>query len=221
MPNSQPSSDPEPVCTDQSLLDYLRRSQSATISDLVEFAGVTATAIRQRINRMMEQGLLEREAVSSGRGRPSHSYRLSAAGLRAVGDNYRDLAQLLWSEIRNLEDPVVRQGLLKCLAERMAAKYRDQVRGDNLGDKMESLVGLMREREIPFEVQDSPSGELPVLAALACPYPDLADEDRVICSLEKMLFAEILGDGVRLEDCRLDGDSYCTFASQTPPTESS
>ena len=37
---------------------------------------------------------------------------------------------------------------------------------------MASIAGLMREREIPFEV--STTGGLPILSALACPYPELA-----------------------------------------------
>ncbi len=67
----------------------------------------------------------------------------------------------------------------------------------------------MREREIPFEVDQS--GGLPVLSALACPYPELARMDRSVCTMEKMMLSEILGNNVRLSECRLDGASCCTF----------
>ena len=67
----------------------------------------------------------------------------------------------------------------------------------------------MGEREIPFEVNTT--GGLPVLSALACPYPELAKLDRSVCTMEKMMLSEILGENVRLSECRLDGATCCTF----------
>jgi predicted ArsR family transcriptional regulator len=83
------------------------------------------------------------------------------------------------------------------------------VSGDALGERMSSLSKLMGEREIPFEVNSS--GTLPVLTALACPYPELAKLDRSVCTMEKLMLSEILGENVRLTECRLDGANCCTF----------
>jgi predicted ArsR family transcriptional regulator len=74
---------------------------------------------------------------------------------------------------------------------------------------MTSLASVMHEREIPFRVEHSES--LPVLSALACPYPELAMRDRGVCTMEKMMLSEILGENVRLSACRLDGAACCTF----------
>jgi DeoR family suf operon transcriptional repressor len=207
-----PSEPREASLNDKSIIEYLRRNGECRIADLVEFGGVTATAIRQRLNRLMEQGLVVRHAETAGRGRPSHRYALSPEGIRSSGDNYEDLAAVLWQEVRAVRDPEVRQGLLKRIVTRLADKYRDRVVGVTLNDRMQSLAHLMRERDLSFEVdQPEGDGQLPVLTALACPYPDLAEQDRGICSMEKMLFAEVLGDGLRLTTCRLDGGPHCTF----------
>jgi len=200
--------------SDRSILEYLRRQDSVTISELVEFAGVTATAIRQRVNRLMKQGLVVRQAERRGRGRPTHCYSLSPSGERSSGHNCQDLASALWVEIREVKDPEIRRGLLKRIVIRIADKYRGQIQGVGLREKMESLVGLMHERDVPFEVVVDDS-QLPVLTAWACPYPDLAEQDRGICSMEKMLFSEVLGESVRLSGCRLDGDNCCTFEPST------
>ncbi len=209
--------------SDDAIVDYLRRAEGCTISDLVKFAGVTATAIRQRLNRLMEQGLVIRETESVGRGRPMHRYSLSPAGLRAAGNNYEDLAHVLWSELRSVDDPDVRYRLMQRVVERLAEIYRNKMDGETLHERLSSLVDLMGQRDMPFEIQaadeDNP---LPILKILACPYPDLAEQDRTICSLEKMLFSEVLGEKVRLGDCRLDGSTCCTFemssASVSPGT---
>jgi predicted ArsR family transcriptional regulator len=68
---------------------------------------------------------------------------------------------------------------------------------------------LFGERRIPLELDQS--GALPVLTAVTCPYPELADQDRSICAMERMLFAEVLGTDVRLAGCRLEGQPSCTF----------
>ena len=204
--------------TDRGIVDFLRRQGACTISDLVEFAGVTATAIRQRLNRLMADGLVVREAESAGRGRPTHRYSLTTAGVQSGGDNCKDLAAVLWSEIRAVEDPDVRHGLLRRIVSRLAETYRNQLSGSNMQQRMESLAKLMADRDIPFEVTASADGQLPVLTALACPYPDIAEQDRGICSMEKMLFSEILGEGVRLSACRLDGENCCTFEASTVPS---
>ena len=74
---------------------------------------------------------------------------------------------------------------------------------------MENLAAIFIERDIPFEVENS--GQLPVLTALACPYPDLAEQDRGVCAMEKMFFSELIGESLRLTECRLDGATCCTF----------
>jgi predicted ArsR family transcriptional regulator len=74
---------------------------------------------------------------------------------------------------------------------------------------MESLAEMLRQRQIPFDVETK--NELPVLHARACPYPGLAERDRTVCSMERMMFSELLGENVRLSNCRLDGYNGCTF----------
>ncbi len=209
IPANRPTHVPESL-TDRSVVDFLRLEGASSISDLVDFAGVTATAIRQRLIRLMEQGLVVRQAEAVGRGRPTHRYSLTAAGVQLGGTNYEDLVSVLWTEIRAVEDPDVRHGLLKRIVGRLAEVYKNQVVGTKLRERMESLVGLMQERDVPFAVNIEQDG-LPILTALACPYPDLAEVDRSVCSMEKMLFSEILGERVRLSGCRLDGDNCCSF----------
>lgn len=195
--------------SDQAILDCLRRDGTARISDLVAQTGVTATAVRQRIGRMMAAGLIQRHTERHGRGRPNHRYVLTEKGERYAGDNFSDLAVVLWEEIRAVQDPNVRRGLLKRIAGRFVERYRGRVDGDTLGQRMDSLVGLMDEKEVPFEVDDS--GTLPVLSALVCPYPELAQLDRGVCTMEKLMLSEVLGENVRLSACRLDGAPCCTF----------
>jgi len=191
------------------MLDVLRRRGAVTIAVLVGEMGVTATAVRQRLARLMTEGLIQRETEKQARGRPNHRYSLTEKGQEHSGTNFSDLAMVLWDEVKAIEDASVRRGLLKRIADRFVAKYRSHVNGDSLQDRMTSLARLMGERDIPFEVRST--NGLPVLAALACPYPELAKQDRGVCTMEKLMLSEMLGENVRLSECRLDGATCCTF----------
>jgi len=182
----------------------------------------------------MKQGLVGREALSQGRGRPSHRYALTDAGRRQAGNNFGDLAMILWEEIRSITDPAVRRGLIPRMAKRMASLYADRVQGETVVDRMQSVAEVFGQRDVPVEIETvavpsapeaktvgSNSAELKpvenaaVLTVWACPYPELAEVDRGICAMERLMFADLVAQDVRLTACRLDGDSCCRF--QTVP----
>ena len=201
------------VPSDVTILDLLRNRRWMSVSEFRDALGVTATAVRQRLTRLMAQGYVRREAIeSAGRGRPSHRYELTTEGRRKTGANFGDLAIALWQEMRAIKDAEVQRGLLQRLSNRLAELYSGQIQGDSLEERMESLAALFQERQIPFDVRID-ENQLPVLTAHACPYPELAEQDAAICAMERMLFSDLLGERVNLDECRLDGDPCCTFCS--------
>lgn len=203
--------------SDVGLLDLLRKHGPLTIAQLKSAMDVTATAVRQRLVRLLAHGDIKRECEKLTRGRPLHRYELTEQGRRRAGSNFADLAVALWQEIREIKDSEVRKGLLQRLSGRLANMYAGCVQGETLEDRLQSLAGLFQERQIPFDVERS--NELPVLHARACPYPDLAEQDRTVCSMERLMFSELAGQPLRLSSCRLDGHNGCTFEpTGTPET---
>ncbi|HEY1602180.1 MAG TPA: MarR family transcriptional regulator [Pirellulales bacterium] len=232
---SAPTESTAPATSDAQLLDLLRRRGGMSVSEVAEAMGVTATAVRQRLTRLMDQQLIERRVAAvldgdtearAGRGRPSHRYSLTEKARRQSGNNFTDLAVVLWDEIRAVKDQEVRRGLLERIASAMAAMYRDRVTGATLAARLESLKELFGERRVPLDFSDDRSddespgpavetsvarSQLPLLTVNECPYPELAAKDRGICAVEKMLFAKLLEQPVRLTQCRLDGHDCCQF----------
>jgi predicted ArsR family transcriptional regulator len=200
--------------SDATVLDLLRKQGPLSVSELVEAQDVTATAVRQRLNRLMGQGLIARVTTRHGRGRPIHRYSLTEKARKQAGNNFGDLAQVLWEEIRAVKDPEVRRGLLERLASRLADTYADQVRGTGKA-RLDSMQELFAERRVPIEVREV--GGLPQLKVLDCPYPELAEKDRGICAVEKMLFSELLDSPLKLTECRLDGHACCQFQTSAQP----
>ena len=207
----------EIVASDVAIVDLLRKSVAMTVVNMATELDVTATAVRQRLTRLMAQGFVARTVTKAGRGRPSHHYALTTKGRRKAGSNFGDLAVALWKEIVAIEDPAVRRALIQRVSRRLAEAYQVSIEGQSVGQRMDQLALLFRDRRVSFSVDHD--GEKPRLTALSCPYPDLAGEDRTICAMDREILAKLLGTRLRLVQCRQDGDSCCSFEPEVTEVE--
>jgi predicted ArsR family transcriptional regulator len=198
--------------SDSELISLLRGVEWMTVSQLSEQLKVTATAVRHRLNRLMGQQLVQRRLERGGRGRPSHVYSLTDQARRQAGNNFADLATVLWEEIDAIKDPGIRRGLLKRISKALAVRYAKATQGGDLRQRLEAVARLFDERGVTMTVDTS--GELPVLNMEHCPYPGLAEQDRGVCSAERMMFSELLDEDVHLAQCRLDGHAFCQFQTR-------
>lgn len=197
---------------DQRFLDQMHRLGAASIQQLCESVGVTATAVRQRLGRLESLGLVSRETIHQGRGRPHHTYAVTDAGLRQLGDNYGELALLLWDEVTHIEEHDVRQRVLSRLRSALVARYGRVVTGDSVPERLRQLRDELVERGFDVEVDaESDRPRLPILRENNCPYHELASRDSLICDLEQSVFSEVLGAQVQLTGCCRDGHSCCEF----------
>jgi predicted ArsR family transcriptional regulator len=202
--------------TDQSLLELIRRHGPLTVADMAGRTGVTATAVRNRLTRLLGSGMVERSAEPAGRGRPKHAYRASVAAHKRLGQNYADLAVVLWDEMmRTVPDTRLRRLLFSRITERLADHYRSQLTGDEWEGRLVQLGVILHGRGIEAEVTRGEDGSSsPVLKQHSCPYYELAEVDRAVCAMERKMFEKVLGRGLRLSQCRLDGHRSCDFEAK-------
>jgi predicted ArsR family transcriptional regulator len=162
----------------------------------------------------MADGLVEREVQHEGRGRPRHCYSLTAQAHLLLGQNYADLAMTLWQELKTFEDRAVGMRVLRRVADKLAERYRRQMPGRDVGERLEDLKNLLKQRGVDVEV--AANGQLPVLRQHSCPYHDLAKADRTVCGIEKRMFEKALDSELKLSQCRLDGHLCCEFEIRDP-----
>lgn len=194
---------------EREFLERLRSLGSATVQEIGDSLSVTATAVRQRLSRLLTLGLIEREVQRAGRGRPHHLYRVSENALRVLGDNYNELALILWREFQKITDPTVRAALRQSIQNAMAARFSSVSQGATLQERVEILKSLMQEKGYSVDVQSRDGS--PVLREMNCPYHDLANDDRTICEMEEEVFSQLLGVPFRLTSCCQDSSQHCEF----------
>ena len=162
-----------------------------------------------RLARLQSSKLVGREIVRSGRGRPHYVYQVTQSGLKELGDNYSDLALIIWREMKNIEESDVRERIVNRVRNALVERYGRVVHGETLDERMSQLESALVERG--FDVEFDSGGSLPILRENNCPYPELASMDSTICELEQEVFQQVLGVPVTLTQCCLDGHHCCEF----------
>lgn len=199
---------------DQQLVEFLHRSDGADVQQLCDLLEVTRNAIRSRITRLEALRLVEVQQVSEGRGRPRNVYRLTEEGVSSLGEDYRQVAVVMWEAICQISDEAVRESLLLEIRNKLASRFRPSVQGTGtLADRMEQLVGEMR--KTGFNVESDATSSLPILRESNCPFPMLADVDDRICEMERLVVEEVLGAPVQFKHRCRDGHNCCEFEVQT------
>ena len=195
---------------DADVVQLLLEHEECSIAELETLLFVTATAVRQRLTRLMAAGLVDRTTESEGRGRPVHRYQLTNSGRKAVGNNLADFAGALWQQIQKIPDDTVRESIIAGAAESLAETYCASIDGQTIEDRIRSVASFFSDREVPVSVEENNDG-LPTLKILACPYPDLANDNHEVCEMERQLFSKVTGGSFELCQCRQDGDQCCKF----------
>lgn len=197
---------------DHDLLRHLHETRGATISQLGALLGVTRTAVRVRLNRMESAGMVETEQISEGRGRPSLVFRLTDVGRESLGEDYRELAVILWEVISAVESASVREELLAAVRDRLVARADSREPRDQ--ERLTAAVAGLNAAGFNFDTDTS--GSLPILRERNCPFPRLADVDEAICDIERSMLEGVLGAEVRFRSRCRDGGHCCEFEVGSP-----
>jgi len=202
---------------DREILEHLHRCGEATVQDLCDVLGVTRNAIRQRISRLEASGVIVSGQQSQSRGRPKNVYRVTAEGLHSLGEDYRELAVVLWEAIVGLEDSTVREQLISQVRDRLADRFRRKLTEGNSADqRLDQLADEMKSSG--FNVESDHSSVLPILRETNCPFPMLADVDETICQVERQVLEQVLGAPVEFKNRCRDGHHCCEFEVQVAVT---
>lgn len=195
---------------DREILEHLHHSEGGDIQSLCELLGVTRTAVRQRISRLENAGIIVSELQSQSRGRPRLRYRVTAEGLHELGENYRDLAVVLWKAIAGFEDPEIRAILIQRVQNSLADRFRQELAAsDSVDERLDQLAEEMKSSG--FNIESDHSGGLHILRETSCPFPMLADVDEAICQIEREVLQQVLGTPVEFRSRCRDGHGCCEF----------
>lgn len=195
--------------TRQQILDLLRRRSRATVKGIGDELGLTSTGIRQHLNVLERDGLIEAHEERGRVGRPALVYRLTVRGDAAYPKRYDELALALIEEARRLLGPQALQQLMRGVAARFAAPHERRLEGREFEERLEQVAGVLEERGnvVTWSAQD---GEYSIRKH-TCPFWNVATKNSAVCALDVQFIRQMAGADARLTTSLLRGDDACTF----------
>ena len=130
--------------SDAQLLALLRITGPLSVRELAHAMEVTATAVKQRLVRLLGQNAIQREATRHGRGRPKDLYWLTEKGQERTGSPFTGAALTLWTDVCQSGDQALRQATLRRMARALVSGGDDKIEGKTAAEQKKSLATLLK-----------------------------------------------------------------------------
>jgi len=188
-----------------------------TVRELQLAMGVTTTAVRQQLTRLVREGLAVRTQRQGGTGRPADVFALSERGQGLFGGQSAALCGVLVSELLELAGPARSQEVLQHLSHRLADAARDSVGDGPPAERVRRLAEHLGRNGDLVEAEERERGL--TLKLFTCPYGTLPHAHRAICEVERAAFRDIVGGPVELDRSMPEGHSCCEFSVAATPEQ--
>jgi predicted ArsR family transcriptional regulator len=202
------------------LLLRLRHDGPSSPESLASSLGASRTGVLQQLHALEAAGLVSRQAVRHGVGRPRHLYDVTAAAQDLFPTNYEGLAAGLLAAIRAIGG----ESLIDDVFEERRRLTRERV-GRRLAERLPTDAPILeRARELAV-IQDE-AGYLAEafvdedgvvrLVERNCAIHHVAVDTAAACQAELDLFREVLGTDVQRESHIVAGDRCCSYRIGSP-----
>jgi predicted ArsR family transcriptional regulator len=199
------------------IVDRLKRVESATVPELAADFDLTDTAVRQHLETLEENGLVERAPSPPpvGRGRPPVRWQLTAIAAELFPDRHADLTVELIGSIRAALGEEGLERVLEARGQAQLSAYRKALPDPAVSSvpvRVRRLAEVRSAEGYLAEVRSDDDGSL-VLVEHHCPVCDAASACQGLCRTELDLFQAALGDDVTVERVQhlLSGDQRCAY----------
>lgn len=199
----------------RALLMHLRHDGPRTPEELAMGLGVSRTGVLQQLHALETAGLVSRQAVRHGVGRPRHVYDVTDAAQDLFPTNYDGLASGLLAAIRAIGGEELVDGVFderrRITRDRIRKRMADRLSPEaRLVDRARELAVIQYEQGYLAEAVISADGVIR-LVERNCAIHRVAADNGAACQAELDLFREILGPDVQRETHIAAGDRCCTY----------
>jgi predicted ArsR family transcriptional regulator len=200
--------------TKRAIVDRLKRVGGATVPELADALDLTAAGVRQHVDALAANGLVEARArAPHGRGRPATEWRLTDLASDLFPDRHDDLTFGLIDALRaSLGEDGLEQ-VIEARTQQQLREYRETI--PNTGSIAKRVNALARQRTAEgylAEVVRDDDGAV-VLIEHHCPICTAASACQGLCRSELELFRDALGDDVEVQRTQhlMKGDVRCAY----------
>jgi predicted ArsR family transcriptional regulator len=190
-------------------LDLLKIRGPANIPGLAKLLGVNPNAVRQQLEALHREGLVDVKTARRGVGRPTQIWSLTAKAEALFPQAYGTMAVDLLRRLKEIDGEGKVDKLFERRTKELLKAYKKRLAGKNPAERLRELARI-RDRE-GYMARPSPGG----LTEHHCPIAALAKEFPLICRYEKLLFEAALGTRVDRTEHIASGDPACVYRTRT------
>jgi predicted ArsR family transcriptional regulator len=194
------------------LLDQLKLLGPVSAAGLAQRLDITKMAVLQGLHALEEQGIVQRESMVGGRGRPTLVWHLTPAAQKYFPDAHAELAVSLISCIKETAGLAGLDALLKARSRYQIKKYRKEMAdASSLGEKLR-ILAIIRSRE-GYMAEVKNKGQTYLFVEKHCPICIAATGCTGLCGEEMNVFRKVLGKKVKIERIEhlLQGSHRCAY----------
>lgn len=181
-------------------------SADRTTNELARDLKISANGVRWHLERLEEEGFVERRVVRGGVGKPAHKYRLTNEGSHRLSRAYLPMLSAVLSVVRDGAGAGEEEILLRRVGSMLGQQHprpngalRERV--DAAADRLGELGGITLVREEDHMVW---------IHGACCPLRALVPDHPLACTAVEAMLKEYIGAPVR-EQCRKSDPPTCRF----------
>jgi len=211
----------------QEIVVSLRREGPASPDQLARRVNASRTGVLQQLKALQSSGLVSRQTVRHGVGRPRHVYDVTDRAQDLLPANYDGLANGLLAAIEQVGGAGLVDEIFEARRHQLADSIRERMTervpaGATLLERVRELAAIQDEQGYLCGSVFSVEGGAIRLSEHNCAIYHIASERPAACSAELALFREVLGADVVRETHIASGDRSCTYRiSELAPSTSS
>ena len=195
------------------ILFSIKTKGAQTARSLAERLDLTAVAIRQHLELLLTEGLVEFTEQRQPVGRPSRAWELTAAGHARYPNGHAELTVDLLKSMQTAFGSDALDRLVEARTKDLVKRYRTRMSDQTeLPKRIAALVKIRSEEGYMAAWSRGSSGSF-TLVENHCPICAAAEICQGLCSGELQLFRSLLGPGIHIEreEHILEGSRRCAY----------
>jgi len=200
-----------PQETRRRVLEVLKREGPHSAQALSRILGITSMGVRQQLNALERDGLIQYRIERKGLGRPGHVYLLTGLGDELFPRTYPQFAGSVLETVKLLDGE---EGVDRIFAKRtdlIQQQYEERMAGKDLEHKVQELARI-RSEEGYMAGWERVAPDTFLLHENNCAVCQIALHCGQACSSELEVFQRVLPEAeVTRESHILQGDRACTY----------
>lgn len=200
--------------TKRALLQLMKRRGEIALDDAIEATGYARTTLREHLNQLERDGLVQRRSERQGRGRPRLQYQITERGERLFPTRDGVLLRELLRYLQAHGQGALIEGFFESFWETRVDEVKHRIRQagaeEGLERKLEVLASILQEEGFMPDIQQD--ADRVVIRECNCPFAEAVKQTRLPCQLEELFYEAVLDASVERDEYIPDGSPACTYS---------